>query len=298
MKQAEVKPTGDAGTIPAGATGPEPNARRDLQWVDEVAALLPEDARLGWYQNVRPWLRMLPPDDEIAHLAYSMGYLALLTRSTPAVMATERSKMGVMLNRLNDEMTGALKTTADYHEKLNNRLTALPAEIAQGVNPAALAARLVAEVREQFLKCGIPEAGRLLREQGESFKQLAAAHAHTLMEVQEKLYACQHRVTSVLDAVAGTADSAKTSINKWDREMRKVQWVQIGSAWSIGLFLGALMCWWVVAPQGNHPRQELMDTTAQHTVAASGKTSLRMTNAGRPERARISGTASERKPKR
>ena len=52
--------------------------------MDEVAALLPEESRLGWYQNVRPWLRMLPPDDEVAHLAYSMGYLALLTRSTPA----------------------------------------------------------------------------------------------------------------------------------------------------------------------------------------------------------------------
>ena len=131
--------------VPAATTGPEPNAPRDLQWVDEVAALLPEDSRLGWYQNVRPWLRMLPPDDEIArNLAYSMGYLALLTRSTPSVMATEVEKMGVMLNRLHDQMTGTLKTTADYHQKLDDRLTALPAEIAQGVNPAALAAQLVA----------------------------------------------------------------------------------------------------------------------------------------------------------
>jgi len=271
MKQPEVKPTGDAGTAPAATTGPEPNVVRDLQWVDEVAALLPEDSRLGWYQNVRPWLRMLPPDDEIAHLAYSMGYLALLTRSTPAVMAAERSKMGVMLNRLNDEMTGALKTTADYHEKLNDRLTALPAEIAQGVNPAALAAKLVAEVREQFLNCGIPEAGRLLKEQGESFQKLVAAHAHKLMEVQEKLYACQHRVISVLDDVASTADSAKTSINKWDRAMREVQWIQIGSTWLIGLLLGALMYWWVVPPTERPPQQASVAPLAQHAVAASGK---------------------------
>jgi ElaB/YqjD/DUF883 family membrane-anchored ribosome-binding protein len=272
MKQAEVKPTGDAGTFPAATSGPEPNAPRDVQWVDEVAALLPEDSRLGWYQNVRPWLRMLPPDDEIAHLAYSMGYLALLTRSTPAVMATERLKMGVMLNRLNDEMTGALKTTADYHEKLNDRLTALPAEIAQGVNPAALAAKLVAEIREQFLNCGIPEAGRLLKEQGESFQKLVAAHAHKLMEVQEKLYACQHRVISVLNDVASTADSTKKSINKWDREMRKVQWVQIGSALLIGLLLGALLYWWVIPPQVYLVQQALVNTAAQHAVAASGKT--------------------------
>jgi len=272
MKQPEVKPTGDAGTLPAATTGPEPNALRDLQWVDEVAALLPEDSRLGWYQNVRPWLRMLPPDDEIAHLAYSMGYLALLTRSTPAVMAAERSKMGVMLNRLHDEMTGTLKTTADYHQKFDERLTALPAEIAQGVNPTALAAQLVAEVREQFLNCGIPEAGRLLKEQGESFQKLVAAHAHKLMEVQEQLYACQHRVTSVLDDVASTADSTKKSINKWDREMRTLQWVQIGSALLIGLLLGALLYWWVIPPQVYLVQQASVNTAAQHAVAASGKT--------------------------
>jgi ElaB/YqjD/DUF883 family membrane-anchored ribosome-binding protein len=272
MKQAEVQPTSDAGALPAATTGPEPNALRDLLWVDEVAALLPEDNRLGWYQNVRPWLRMLPPDDEIAHLAYSMGYLALLTRSTPAIMATERVKMAAILHRLTDEMAGTLKTTVDYHQKLNDRLTALPAEIAQGVNPAALAAKLVAEVREQFLNCGIPEAGRLLKEQGEIFQKQAAAHAHKLMEVQEKLYACQHRVTSVLDDVASTADSAKKSINKWDREMRKVKWVQIGSAWLIGLLLGALLYWWVIPPQVYLVQQASLNTAAQHAVAASGKT--------------------------
>jgi ElaB/YqjD/DUF883 family membrane-anchored ribosome-binding protein len=215
---------------------------------------------------------MLPPDDEIAHLAYSMGYLALLTRSTPVVMATERVKMAAILHRLTDEMAGTLKTTVDYHQKLNDRLTALPAEISQGVNPTVLAAKLVAEVREQFLNCGIPEAGRLLKEQGEIFQKQAAAHAHKLMEVQEKLYACQHRVTSVLDDVASTADSAKKSINKWDREMRKVQWVQIGSAWLIGLLLGALLYWWVIPPQVYLVQQASVNTAAQHAVAASGKT--------------------------
>jgi hypothetical protein len=251
---------------------PESSFARDLPWVEEVAALLPEDSRLGWYQNVRPWLRMLPPDDEIAHLAYSMGYLALLTRSTPAVMAAERAKMAALLQRLVDEMTGTLKTTADYHEKLNDRLTALPAEIAQGVNPTALAVKLVAGVREEFLKCGIPEAGRLLREQGESFQKQAEAHAHHLIEVQEKLYACHYRVKSVLDDVTSTADKAKKSIDHWNHEMVKVQWVQIGSAWLIGLFLGALMCWWVTAPQGSPPQQAPVNTTTQHAAAATGKT--------------------------
>jgi hypothetical protein len=270
MKQGEVKPAGDAGTVPAATSGPEPSAPRGLQWADEVAALLPEESRLGWYQNVRPWLRMLPPDDEIAHLAYSMGYLALLTRSTPAVMATERVKMAAMLQRLTDEMTGTLKTTVDYHRELNDRLTALPAEIARGVNPTALAAQLVAGVREQFLSCGIPEAGRLLKEQGESFQKHADAHARKLMEVQEKLYVCQHRVISVLDDVASTADLAKKSINKWDREMREVQWIQMGCTLVSGLLLGALFYWWLFVPQQHAMQQAPVNPPAQRPVAASG----------------------------
>lgn len=250
---------------------PEPSSPQALPWVEEVAALLPEESRLGWYQNVRPWLRMLPPDDEIAHLAYSMGYLALLTRSTPAVMAAERAKMAALLQRLNDEMTGTLKTTANYHQKLNDRLTALPAEIAQGVDPTALAAQLVAGVREQFLKCGIPEAGRLFREEGERFQQLATAHAHKLMEVQEKLYACQSRVTFVLNHVESSADSAKKSIDQWNREMQKVQWIQLGCALVAGLLLGALFYWWLLVPQHATQQQASVNPPAQHAVAASGK---------------------------
>ena len=168
-------------------------------------------------------------------------------------------------------MTGTLKTTADYHQKLNDRLTALPAEIAQGVNPTALAAQLVAGVREQFLNCGIPEAGRLLKEQGEIFQKQAAAHAHKLMEVQEKLYACQHRVTSVLDDVASTADSAKKSINKWDREMRKVQWIQLGCALVVGLLLGALFYWWLLVPQQHATQQAPVYQPTQNAVPASGR---------------------------
>jgi hypothetical protein len=68
--------------------------------VEEVAALLPVELRLGWYQNVRPWLRMSPPDDGVAHLAY----LALLTLTTPALVVSGRVRLAAMLERLSNEM--------------------------------------------------------------------------------------------------------------------------------------------------------------------------------------------------
>jgi hypothetical protein len=100
------------------------------KWVEEVAALLPEESCLGWYRNVRPWLCMLPPDDEVAHLAYSMGYLALLTRTTPELVAAEQVRRAAVPERLSHETTAPLKTTADYHQNLNARLSQLPEEIA------------------------------------------------------------------------------------------------------------------------------------------------------------------------
>jgi hypothetical protein len=87
MKPPAVTPIRDGMGIE-----PDPKSALDVQWVDEVASLLPEELRLGWYRNIRPWLRTLPPDDEVAHLAYSMGYPALLTRSAPVLVAAERRR--------------------------------------------------------------------------------------------------------------------------------------------------------------------------------------------------------------
>ena len=278
MTQSTVKLAGDTGTVPAATTEPEPDAARDLQWVEEVAALLPEESRLGWYQNVRPWLRMLPPDDEIAHLAYSMGYLALLTRSTPALVAAERAKLAALLQRLTDEMTGAVETTAQYHQNLTERLNALPAEIAQGLCPNALAAEIVTGVREQFLKCGVPEAGRLLKEQGDSLRQLATDQAHTLADMRQQLSNSRSRAKYVLDSVACSADAVKKSIDQWNSEMRKVQWIQMGWTLLTGLLLGVLFYWWVVDPREvSTPQPAPVSQTAPHVTAASGKISRHAT---------------------
>ena len=123
MKQPTVTPIRETVAVTVAAAGPNRNIERDLQWIDEVAALLPEESRLGWYRNVGPWLRMLPPDDEVAHLAYSMGYLALLTRVTPELIAAERAKLAALSRSLIEEMTAAAKTTAVYHQKLSDRLS-------------------------------------------------------------------------------------------------------------------------------------------------------------------------------
>jgi len=251
----------------------EPETRPDLKWVEEVAALLPEESRLGWYQNVRPWLRMLPPDDEVAHLAYSMGYLALLTRATPELVAAERVRLTATLERLSNEMAASVKTTADYHQRLNDRLSQLPGEIAQGIRPDALADQIVAAVREQFLNCGVTEAGRLVGEECDRLRQLTSGHTATLSEFRLQLKESRSRAKDALDSVVSSTDAAKESIDLWNREMRQVQWMYLGMVLLLGLLLGALFYWWVVDPhEAATPKQA---TATQQSPAADPRRTSR-----------------------
>jgi chaperonin cofactor prefoldin len=259
---------------PNGAlpTEPESSAANDLTWVEEVAALLPEESRLGWYRNVRPWLRMLAPDDEIAHLAYSMGYLALLTRTTPVLIAGERAKLTALLQRHSDDVMGAVKTTADYHQKLSERLKKLPAEISQGLSPKALASEIADGVREQFLQSGIPEAGRVLKEQGDRLRQLVADQQRALASLQQQLNDSLSHARSALDSVRSGADAAKNSIEEWNNEMTRLQWLGQGLVLLLGLLLGALLYWWVIDPRQRPLPDHAAETRqSQAPVPLTGK---------------------------
>ena len=248
---------------PVIASG-EPEANSDMKWVEQVAALLPEDMRLGWYRNVRPWLRMLPPEDEVAHLAYSMGFLALLTRSTPELIAAERMRLTATFERLAGDMAASVKTTADYHQKLNARLSQLPGEIAEGVRPDAVAEQIVASVREQVLNSGVPAAGRLLGEQCERLRQLITGQTSTLLDVQQLLDESRRDAKEALDAVVASSNAAKKSIVRWDREMSEVQWTYLGLVLLLGLLLGGLFCWWLFDPhQVTTPSQPAATQQAQ-----------------------------------
>lgn len=255
-----------------------PNATTNLNWVDEVAALLPEESRIGWYQNVRPWLRMLAPDDEVAHLAYSMGYLALLTRSAPTLVAAERVKLSVLLQRVSEEISASVKTTAEYHQKLSDRITGLPTEIARGLNADALAEQIATSLREQFVKCGIPETAKLLREEADSLRQLLRDQSLTLARCQCELATTGTIVNGALETVTDGANKAKTAISQWNSQIRLVRWMPTGWALLTGLFIGLLLGWLVFAhrQEADRSHQTPADQKTQQAplaVAPSGKKS-------------------------
>jgi hypothetical protein len=237
-----------------------------------VASLLPEESRLGWYQNVRPWLRMLPPDEEVAHLVYSMGYPALPARSAPTLVAAERVKLSVLLQRVGEEISTSVKIAAEYHQKLSERITWLPTEIARGLNADALAEQIATSLREQCLKCGIPGTAKLLRQQADSLRALLRDQSLTPANCHYELAATSKIVNGALETVTDGASTAKPAIDEWNRKIRPVQWMPTGWALLIGVLLG----WLVFAHrhEADNAHQTLADPqTPQAPLAAapSGK---------------------------
>jgi hypothetical protein len=130
MKQLRLEPIDESAPLAP------PAVAQDLRWVDDIAALLPDHLRVGWYRNVKPWIATLPPHDEVAHLAYAMGYLGLLIREAPPLVAAERVKLEATIQRLSGVVNESLSAAAGYHQLLEERLVKLPAEIAAAVNSA------------------------------------------------------------------------------------------------------------------------------------------------------------------
>ncbi len=74
-------------------------------------------------------------------------------------------------------------------------------------------------------------------------------HAVTLTDFRHQLNEARNRATSALRSVEASADTAKKSIDLWNKEMRQVQWMHLALVLLLGLLLGAVFYWWMVDPQ-------------------------------------------------
>ena len=102
---------------------------------------------------------------------------------------------------------------------------------------------------------------------------MVSGQNHVLAEFRRQLSDSRCHVTWVLNSVVTSADSAKKSIDLWNREMRQVQWTYLGLMLLIGALLGALLYWWVVSPKNVVPPQQVSRIRqAQPSAALQGKT--------------------------
>ena len=104
------------------------------------------------YSALMCYLNRLPPGDEFRQLAELLGLLSLLGQRIPDALA-----------EFLDEFRSKTKAEAEYCAKVESRLANLPKEIADGIDPAAVAKAMSESFRQQLAASGLQDTASLLK---------------------------------------------------------------------------------------------------------------------------------------
>ena len=129
--------------------------------IDRIANALPDDVRADYYRELRH-CRSLPENDEMLRLLRAMQFLVLLIEQAPSRMAEERERIEQLLTGALDKVSKASIASEAWHNAVQRRLAELPANIAGGIRPEVVAAKINEKLQMEFARHAIPQtAGSL-----------------------------------------------------------------------------------------------------------------------------------------
>jgi hypothetical protein len=221
------------------------SAAQEPDLIDRIANALPAEVRADYYREMRH-CRSLPENDEMLRILRAMDFLVLLMVQAPERMATERL-------RFEEAMADALRTlqeiceSSDAHRaQLDQRLVQLPADIAQGINPEAIAATINESLRQQFVQSTIPATAEALAVAAAQIKKATAEFgrsANTLGDSYQGAAEGARKAIPNLEstssyAVASTRRAAEALVNVFREDYRWSVYTLTGPALLVGIGVG------------------------------------------------------------
>jgi hypothetical protein len=183
----------------------------------------------------------------------------------------------------------AHQATQAYYRQLEERLTKLPAEIAKGISPEAIAAKITESVRQQFVQTGLPETARALGVAAKQIKQCVGEFDRTARQLTDSYSGVSEQARRAIDNMRATISSATDFTTRAVNELSSA--FSADYKWSIatftmgafllGLVLGVVLQWWITprqeavqeqpAPAAIVQPQQPSDTTASSSKPAHKK---------------------------
>ncbi len=257
----------------------------ESDFIDDIAALLPAEQRPFWYRDMAH-LRRLPADDEMLRIARAMGFLALVTRQTPAQIAIEREQIASILGDSVKAMQSARQDAIALHRQLDERLTQLPEAIAEGISPAAIAGKLCESLRQQFVESGIPETAQALAVVSKQTKQIAGEFDRSCEQLTDSYRGAAGEARRALNDLRASIEYATATAKQAAHDLthtflREYRWSVLALcsvALALGFALGTLYYRWVnrtpTAPEPtsntvvvpSKPEDTSQNGTATHSV--------------------------------
>lgn len=217
---------------------------------EAIARLLEPPQREYFYQRI-VYFRHLRPEDELLRLVEAIGLLALLIREAPHAMAQERAQMAQLLESSVATIHAAGEAGQAYQRQLDERLSRLPTDLAEGISPEAIARAITESLRQQFVQSGLPATADALTALS---NQLREATGH-LQRTAGQLSACVGRADETRRAsdqmnasVAKATETARVALETVRREFRleciRAVWLLCGVAWLFGMLVGVVYERW------------------------------------------------------
>lgn len=217
---------------------------------ERIAQLLDPSQRAYFYERM-VYFRHLPPDDELLRLVEAIGFLAVIICAAPEAVATERAQITSALATSLATLQAVADRSAAYHRDLDTRLSILPAAIAEGIHPPAIAQAIAEHLRQQVAQTGLPVTANALALTAQELSEALAVAQQTVRSLGPWTQAAteaRHSVEQVRTTVAQTAAEARATVTRlqaqFTADYRHALSLLCVAALVLGVFLGIEVQQW------------------------------------------------------
>ena len=183
---------------------------------DRIADGLPADIRADFYREMRH-CRSLPENDEMLRILRIMQFLTLLMEQVPARIGVERERIEPLIAMAAESIQKSLESTEAYRNDIDQRLTALPDKIAQGIRPEIIAGKVNESLRQQFVQSTIPQTADALAVISTELRKSASEFSATAASLGNSYRGAAHEAEQAINAIRESTNRAREAASKSGR---------------------------------------------------------------------------------
>jgi hypothetical protein len=231
----------------------DPRGTDDL--IEAIAKRLEPGQREYFYQRML-YLRHLRADDELLRIVEAIGWLTLLIRDAPHALAIERQHLEELLATHVATIEATAQSAQTYYQHLEDRVTRLPADIADGIRPAAIAQAITESLRQEFVRSGLPATAEALAVLSKQLQQTTSDFQRASDQLTEAHHGAAMQAARAIERVYTSvwqaAEATQGTMRQFRQRFRLDYWWSVGTlvpaALLMGILLGFILHRWMVTP--------------------------------------------------
>src|SRR3569833_888584 len=166
-------------------------------------------------------------------LLRAMQFLVLLIDQAPARVTEERERLDKLLTAAVSNKGQMNTATEAYHDALQRKLTTLPRDIANGINPEAVAGKINENLRQEFVKSTIPKTADDLRAVSEHMRCVCVEFS-TTSDTLGNVY--RGAAEDARKAVAGMKSEVSQATAASERFIKELN-EKLSTAWRLSMVM-------------------------------------------------------------